>query len=123
RLVAHGLVGEAQWAQRPIISEDDSMLETRAPHETSGPERVRLAEQAEGAGRGEARVVRRAADPALRPDRGVVELDGDVEALLAGLGPGLRRPQRDHHGRGHAQWHGPARPGAERRYGTWPPPR
>ena len=70
--MAHGLVGEAQWAQRPVIAEDDSMLQSRAPHEAPGQEGLRLAQQAEGAGGRQARVVGRSPYPALGPDGRVV---------------------------------------------------
>src|SRR5690606_29597425 len=83
RLVAHRLVGEPKWAQRPVISEDDSMLQRRAPNEPSGPQRLRLAQQAERAGGRQLVVVVRAAYPTLPPDGVVSEVDRHVEALLA----------------------------------------
>src|SRR5690606_17164086 len=112
--------GEPKWAQRPVISEDDSMLQRRAPNEPSGPEGLRLAEEPEGAGARQLGVVLWTARPALRADRRVRELDGDVEALVARLHPGQGGAERDLHGRRGDEGRRRFRRLAERRDGLEP---
>src|SRR5690606_41566778 len=84
RLVTHGFVLEPEWAQRPVIAEDDSMLQAGAPSEPAPDENLGLGQQAERAGPQQRPVSRRTTAPLLTADGGVGELDAAREALRTG---------------------------------------
>ncbi len=75
RLVTHGFVLEPEWAQRPVIAEDDSMLQAGAPSKPAPHENLGLRQQAERAGSQQLRVIRLASAPRLPPDGRVGEVD------------------------------------------------
>src|SRR5690606_4155571 len=80
--------GEAQWTQRPLISEDDSTVGIGPKSQAATLEILGLGQQSEGAGRQQLTVRLGATAPALRADRRMREVDGAVEPLGAGLDDG-----------------------------------